>query len=165
MNDLILKLKLLVKTEMTLGKLQARRTANQVVFSVIALFFVLLGLGMLNFAGYQSCIIIFSPALSALLIAIADILIGAVILGFAARTNNNSDEEKMAQEIREMVYSELGADVDAVKTEFTKVTDDVNRIRLGFSALTSGSGSVSGVVAFAPLIELLTKAVNKKKAK
>ncbi|MEN8190457.1 MAG: hypothetical protein ABFS19_11460 [Thermodesulfobacteriota bacterium] len=161
MNDPILKLKLLAKTEMTLGKLRARQTASQAVLSAIALFFVLLGLGMLNFSGYQSLSSRFSPAGASLCIAIIDIIIGVAVLRVAARSGSNSDEEKMAQEIRDLVYSELEADVDAVKAEFSKVTDDVYRIRSGFTALTSGK--VGGAVGLIPLIELLTKAVNKKK--
>lgn len=161
MNDPILKLKLLAKTEMTLGRFHARRAASQAIFSAIALFFVLLGLGMLNFAGYQSLTVKFSPALAALFVAGIDIIIGVAVLRFATNTGSNSDEEKMAQEIRDMVYSELNNDVDSVKAEFAKVTDDVARIRSGFTALTSGQ--VGGVVGLIPLIELLTKAVNKKK--
>ena len=161
MNDPILKLKLLVKTETTLGKLHARRTASQGVFAAIALFFVLLGLGMLNFAGYQSLSVKFSPASAALIIAVIDILIGMAVLRIATRSGSDSDEEKMAQEIRDMIYSELNNDVEGIKAEFSKVTDDVYRIRSGFNALTSGK--VGGAVGLIPLLDLLTKAVKKKK--
>ncbi len=162
MNDPILKLKLLVKTEMTLGRLHARRAASQAVLAAVALFFVLLGLGMLNFAGYQSLSVRFSPAVAALSIAILDIIIGLTVLRISTHSGSESDEEKMAQEIRDLVYSELNNDVKAVKAEFTKVTDDVYRIRSGFNALTSGK--IGGAVGLLPLLDLLTKAVKKKKA-
>ena len=161
MNDPILKLKLLAKTEMTLGKHHARKAATQAVLAAVALFFVLLGLGMLNFAGYQSLSVKISPALAALFIALTNILIGIVILRIAARSGSDSDEEKMAQEIRDMVYSELNHDVEGIKAEFTKVTDDVYRIRSGFNALTSGK--VGGAIGIIPILDLLTKAVKKKK--
>ena len=162
MNDPVLKLKLLVKTEMTLGRLHARRAASQAVFAVIALVFILLGLGMFNFAGYQSLSVRFSPAVAALSVAILDIVIGLLVLRISASPGSESDEEKMAQEIRDLVYSELNNDVEAVKAEFSKVTDDVYRIRSGFSALTSGK--IGGAVGLMPLLSLLTKTVKKKRA-
>ncbi len=161
MNDPILKLKLLAKTEMTLGKYHARKAATQAVLAAVALFFVLLGLGMLNFAGYQSLSVQISPALAALFIAITNILIGIVILRIAARSGSDSDKEKMAQEIRDLIYSELNNDVEGIKAEFTKVTDDVYRIRSGFNALTSGK--IGGAIGLIPILDLLTKAVRKKK--
>jgi len=161
MNDPVLKLRLLAKTELTLGRFHARRAANQAILSAVALFFVLLGLGMLNFSGYQALTVIFGPALAALFVAGADIVIGMAVLVFAARTGTNSDEEKMAKEIRDIVYTELNNDVDAVKAELVKVSDDVYRIRSGFAALSSGK--FSGIFGLVPLIELLTKVVNKKK--
>ncbi|MEN8191072.1 MAG: phage holin family protein [Thermodesulfobacteriota bacterium] len=162
MNDPILKLKLLAKTEMTLGKLHARQAASRFVFATIALFFVLLGLGMLNFAGYQALSVRFSPAVAALFIAVIDIVIGMAVLRIAASSGSDSDEEKMAQEIRDMVYSELNNDIEAVKREFTKVTDDVYRIRSGFNSLTSGK--LGGAVGLIPLLDLLTKTVKKKRS-
>ncbi len=67
----------------------------------------------------------------------------------------------ISQEIRDMIYSELNNDVEGIKAEFSKVTDDVYRIRSGFNALTSGK--VGGAVGLIPLLDLLTKAVKKKK--
>ena len=161
MKDPVLKLHLLARTEMALGRIKARRTASQVTLSAIALVFVLLGLGMLNFSGYHAFAVRFSPALAGLFIAIIDIIIAVVIFSLAGRTGRDSNEEKMAKEIRDLAYSELNADVDTLKAEFSKVSDDVHRIRSGFSAITSGSaGGLSGIV---PLLGLLTTAVKKKR--
>jgi len=162
MKDPILKLKLLAKTEMTLGKHQARRTATQVILTAVALLFVVLGIGMLNFAGYQSFAVKFSPALAALFVALIDIIIGMIVLKLSSKAGRtNSDEEEMVKEIRDLVYTELNTDVDALKAEFAKVSDDVYRIRSGFSAITSGKAG--GFLSIIPLIELLTKTMRKKK--
>ena len=160
MNDPVLKIKLLAKTEMTLAKLQARKTANQAVFAAVALFFVLLGLGMLNFAGYQALVSLYSPAISALGIAVIDMLLGVIILKAAFKVGKSSDEEKMAQEVRDMVYSEVSGEFDSVKQNFKKISDDVYNIRAGFGSVASGSAGLAGLV---PLIELLTKTIKKKK--
>jgi hypothetical protein len=99
---------------------------------------------------------------AALSVAILDIVIGLLVLRISASPGSESDEEKMAQEIRDLVYSELNNDVEAVKAEFSKVTDDVYRIRSGFSALTSGK--IGGAIGLMPLLSLLTKTVKKKRA-
>ena len=161
MKDPVLKLQLLARTEMALGRIQARRTGNRITLSLIALVFVLLGLGMLNFSGYQAFAVRFSPALAGLFIALIDIVIAGIIFSLAGKTGGESNEEKMAKDIRDLAYSELNADVDTLKAEFTKVSEDVHRIRSGFSAIKSGSaGGLSGIV---PLLGLLTKAVKKNK--
>jgi len=161
MKDPVLKLQLLARTEMALGRIQARRAGTRITLSLIALVFVLLGLGMLNFSGYQAFAVRFSPAFSGLFIALIDIGVAVTIFILAGRTSSESNEEKMAKDIRDLAYSELNADVDALKAEFARVSSDVHRIRSGFSAFRGGAaGGLGGIV---PLLGLLTKAVKKNK--
>jgi len=161
MKDPVLKLQLLARTEMALGRIQAQRAGTRITLSLIALVFVLLGLGMLNFSGYQAFVVRFSPALSGLFIALIDICVAVIIFILAGRTSGESNEEKMAKDIRDLAYSELNADVDVLKAEFARVSSDVHRIRSGFSAFRGGSaGGLGGIV---PLLGLLTKAVKKNK--
>ena len=64
---------------------------------------------------------------------------------------------------QENIYLLLGAyrGISHALLDFTKVTDDVYRIRSGFSALTSGK--IGGAMGIIPILDLLTKAVKKKK--
>ena len=157
MNDPVLKLNLLVRSEMALARIRSRRGVTRIIFSLIGMIFVLLGLGMLNFAIYQAFAAGFSPAMSGLFVALINLFLAGFIFLVASKTGAESNEEKMAQEIRDLAYAELNSDVAAVKNEISKVGDDVKRIRAGFSSLT---GSTSSIL---PIFNLLTKAVTKKK--
>ncbi len=157
MNDPVLKLNLLVRAELALGRIQARRAGSRLILSLVALVFVLLGVGMLNFAMYQAFAQSFSPAISGLFVALINLSLAAVVFMIAGKAGNETNEEKMAQDIRNLAYSSLSSDFDGIKSEFSKVSDDVKRIRSGFSSITGSTGSIM------PLLGLLTKAVSKKK--
>lgn len=157
MNDPVLKLNLLVRAELALARIQARRAGSRLILSLVGLVFVLLGVGMLNLAMYQGFTGHFSPSVSGLFVALINLVLAAVVFFIAGKAGSETNEEKMAQEIRNLAYSSLSTDLDGIKSEFSKVSDDVNRIRSGFSTLTGSAGS------FMPLMGLLTKAVTKKK--
>jgi hypothetical protein len=157
MNDPVLKINLLVRSEMALARIRTRRTLSRIILSLIALVFLLLGLGMLNFAIYQAFATHFSPALAGLYVALINLFLAGVIFLIAGKIGAESNEEKMAQEIRDLAYAELNTDVASVKREVSKVSDDIKKIRRGFTSFTDTTGSII------PLFSLLTKAVAKKK--
>lgn len=157
MNDPVLKINLLVRSEIALARIQTRRAVNRLILSLIALVFVLLGLGMLNFSIYQAFISYFSPALAGSIVALINLFLAGVIFLFASKIGTESNEEKMAQEIKDLVYAELNNDVSSVKSEMSKVSEDIKKIRRGFNSFTDTTGSII------PLFSLLNKAVAKKK--
>lgn len=157
MNDPVLKINLLVRAEMVLARIQARRAVSRLTFSLVALVFVLLGVAMLNFATYQLFAEHFSPAISGFIVALINLFLASVIFMITYKTGNETNEEKLAQELRTLAYSELNSDFDGLKDEFGKVSDDVKRIRSGFRAITGATGSLM------PLLSILTKAFEKRK--
>jgi len=157
MNDPVLKINLLVRSEMALARIQTRRAVSRFILSLIALVFVLLGLGMLNFAIYQALAVHLSPAMAGLFVALINLFLAGIIFFIAGKTGTESNEEKMAQEIRDLAYAELNSDVASVKSEIGKVSGDIKKIRAGFNSFTDTTGSII------PLFSLLTKALSKKK--
>lgn len=157
MNDPVLKINLLVRSEMALARIQTRRAVSRFILSLIALVFVLLGLGMLNFAIYQALAVHLSPALAGLFVALINLFLAGIIFFIAGKTGTESNEEKMAQEIRDLAYAELNSDVASFKSEIGKVRGDIKKIRAGFNSFTDTTSSII------PLFSLLTKAVSKKK--
>lgn len=157
MNDPVLKLHLLVRSEMALARIQTRRAVSRAILSLIGLIFILLGVGMLNFAVYQAIAVYFSPAVAGLFVALINLFLAAAIFLIAGKIGAESNEEKMAQEVRKLAYSELNMDVATVKSEISKVSDDIKKIRRGFNSFTDTTGSII------PLFSLLTKALAKKK--
>ena len=66
----------------------------------------------------------------------------------------------MVRDIRDLAYSELSADFDEAKAGVMKVTEDLGRIRSGFTSFTGGSGSLAGNLS--PVLNLLIAAVKKR---
>jgi high-affinity K+ transport system ATPase subunit B len=155
MRNPALKVNLLIRAETALARVRARRTANRIILSLIALVFVLIGVAMLNFAIYQAFVAFSSPGLAGLYVSLINLGLAAIIFFVVGKAGGESNEEKMAAEIRDLAYAEIGSDVDAFKAEVTKVVDDVNRIRSGF-------GSITGTSSIMPFLGMLTKAITKK---
>ena len=163
MTDPILKLQILARSEMALLKLQAQRSTSRTSLLVVALVFVLLTLGMLNFSAYQALVETQSPALAALIVAVINGFLALIMVLISRSAGPNAEQEKMVRDIRDLAYNELSADFDEVKSKVSQVTEDVGRIRSGFSALTSGSSGMAN--SLGPLLGLLIGAVKKGRSK
>jgi hypothetical protein len=72
MSDSTFKLQLLVRAELALTKIYARRSLFRAAAVAAALAFILLGLGMLNYAAYLGLLDKYTPGVAALLVASAD---------------------------------------------------------------------------------------------
>ena len=96
------------------------------------------------------------PAWAAFTVAMADTLIGVIVLLVARRAGPSENEEKLAREIREMAYSEINEDIQQVKGDLDKITAEVRRIRSGVTAFTSGAAGTLG-----PVISMLLKVLKR----
>lgn len=150
MSDSILKLQILARAELALAKLRARQVATQIVVFVVAIVFGLLGLIMLNLAGYLALCSFVMPATAALIVALANAALAVSLAMAAGRAGASKNEEKLAQEIRTLAQAELNKDITLLKSDIQKVSDDFNRIR---SALTSFSSGTANILV--PLVNML----------
>lgn len=155
MKNPVLKVNLLIRAETALARVRARRTANRIILSLVALVFVLIGVAMLNFSIYQAFTVKFSPGLASLFVSLINLFLAGIVFLIVGKIGGESNEEKMAAEIRDLAYSEIGSDVEGVKAEIGKVVDDINRIRSGFTSFTGGTSVL-------PFLGMLTKAITKK---
>jgi hypothetical protein len=153
MSDSAFKLQLLVRAEIALAKIYTRRSMLRAAFVVAALVFVLMALGMLNFAAYLFLLDKYTPSLAALLVASVDVACATVIFIIGRKAGPSDTEENMAQEIRDMAYRELSKDVEDVKLNIEQLTDEVKNIRTDVS-------TAIGMIRF--FAGLLSKSVNKK---
>lgn len=147
MNDPMLKLRILVQAELALARIHAQRARAQASLFAVALVFALLGLGMMNLAGYHALAPRFGPAVGALLVSLANIVLAVTVIAVSRRAGPSEGEEKMAQDIRDMAYSELNTDIQAVKAELAHMSKEIRCIRLSFASLTGilSSGLVSAL--------------------
>lgn len=153
MSDSAFKLQLLVRAELALTKIYARRSILRAAFVAVALVFVLMALGMLNYAAYLSLLDKYTPGVAAILVASADVACAVVIMMIGRKAGPSESEENMAQEIRDMAYEEVSKDVEDVKLRIEQLTDEVKNIRAGVSTAV-------GTIRF--FAGLLSKTVKKK---
>jgi NADH:ubiquinone oxidoreductase subunit K len=153
MSDSAFKLQLLVRAEIALAKIYARRSMLRAAFVAVALVFVLMALGMLNFAAYLGLLDKYTPGIAALLVASADVACAVVVFIIGRKAGPADSEENMAQEIRDMAYTEVSKDVEDVKLRIEQLADEVKKIRTGVS-------TAIGTIRF--FVSLLSKTVNKK---
>lgn len=152
MSDPMLKLQIIARSELALAHINGRRMASRSALFSIALVFLLLGLAMMTLALYYALIPSLGEPLAAFTVASIDTVIGLIFVFIARHVGPSENEEKLAREIRDMAYSELGNDIDNLKDEFEQVTSDVKRISAGFSSFTSGAVGTLG-----PIISMLLK--------
>jgi len=133
MSDSAFKLQLLVRAELALTKIYARRSLFRAAAVAAALAFILLGLGMLNYAAYLSLREQHTPGVAALLVASADAACAVAIIFIGSKLGPSDTEEKMAKEIRDMAYNEVGKDVEEVKQRIDQLAAEVKSIRAGVS--------------------------------
>ena len=152
MSDSAFKLQLLVRAELALTRIYARRSLFRAAAIAVALGFLLVGLGMLNFAAYLGLLDKYTPGIAALLVASADVAVAVVILIVGRKLGPSAAEENMAKEIRDLAYKEVGKDVEDVKLRIEQLADEVKSIRRGVS-------TAMGTIKF--FASLLTKTVKK----
>jgi len=155
MSDSAFKLQLLVRAELALTKIYARRSIIRATFVGVALAFVMMALGMLNYAAYLGLLDKYTPGTAALLVAAVDVACAVVIVIIGRKAGPSEAEENMAQEIRDMAYEEVSKDVEDVKLKIEQLTDEVKNISAGVS-------TAIGTIRF--FAGLLSKAVKKKPA-
>jgi hypothetical protein len=162
MDETLLKIRVLTRAEMTLAKANARRMAARSRLYAIAVGMILLTVVMINIAAYEYLSTLKGDAMAALLVALANAILAALVI-FAATRIKPGPEEEMVREIRELALSELSADADGIRQNFARIGSDIERIRSGFSSVSGVLGSThSGLGSLVPLLGMLTSMLKKK---
>jgi hypothetical protein len=139
MDELVVKLRLLDKAELILLRLHLSRTVKQAAFYIVAALLAVLAVGMLNVALYLYLSPLLESARAALVVALADIALAAVVI-LAAGRMHLGPEADAANALRELTMRELVSDVDRVRAQIADLSDDIKKIRTtvtGFMSLDS----------------------------
>lgn len=160
MDDLLLKIRLLIRAEMVLLRLNLRRAVRQTLLVATAVVAILLAVAMLNVSAYFFLAERLGPPVAALLLGIANGLLACVLLLVASRLSHGT-EAQMAEEIRELALDELSAEAQRIRDDLATVKSDVSRMR---NALTSLSrGEILSLTALGPMVQMLTRALKSAK--
>ncbi len=139
MDEFLIKVRLLLKAEMILFRLQLRRTVQQAGFYIAAVFLAVLAAVMLNVALYLYFAQRLGNASAALAVAAVDIVLAVVAVVVAGRLRLGPEVDAV-KALREETIAELTADAERVKTQIAELHDDIKRIRSAVTGFLSFGG-------------------------
>ncbi len=160
MDEFPTKVRLLLKAEMILFRLQLRRTVQQAAFYIAAALLAVLAAGMLNIALY----LYFAPRLdnagAALAVAMVDIVLAAAAVVAAGRLRLGPEVDA-AKALREAAMAELAEDAERAKTQIADLHDDIKRIRTAVTGFMSFGGvNLTSLFQWVPV---LLRALSRRK--
>jgi hypothetical protein len=150
MDEFVHKLRILARTEITLGKMHGRRFASQSIAYATALLLGLIAVAMLNLAAYHWLAEAYGNATAALMMGAGDVVL-AIVVAFWAGRQKAGTEEALVEEIQELVLTQLQADVEGVGKDFAQLRN----------ALTGGS--LASLGAIMPLITLVVDHLKRRR--
>lgn len=160
MDDIIAKIRFIVRAEALLLRLHIRRAAQQAVLIAVGIVAVLLAVGMLNLSAYLFLAAEFGPPVAALLQAIANGVLALVVFVIAARLGLGREAET-AKEVRELGMEQLSADARRLERELVQIRTDVAHMRSALSALRHGD--VMGLSILGPILKSVSGALRSDK--
>jgi hypothetical protein len=152
MDDILVKMRLLLKAEMILLRLQLRRTVQQAAFFIAAALLAVLAAGMLNIALYLYLAPRLDNASAALVVAIVDITLAVMAVVVADRLQFGPEADA-ARDLREAAMAHLTAEAERVKTQIVELQDDIKRIRTAVTGFMSfGNINLSSFYQWVPVL-------------
>ncbi len=164
MNELIVKLRILARAEMTLFKADARRRSNELVLIMVSIGCAFVGLVFVNMGLFYRLTDAAAESRAAFILAIVNFAL-AIVPFLVRRRTKPGPEEQMVREIREMAAAELSKDLANVADEFAAVGDGIKNLKSGISSLTASGGGIGGgaLGAIGPLLPLVIDLLRKHK--
>jgi hypothetical protein len=158
MNEIMMKLRILARAEVTLFKADARRRSTKASLTAISIGCIFVALVFVN-AGF-----FFMLTDSAVDSRAAFILAGgnfalAIVPFLLQRQSKPGPEEAMVREIREMAADEVVKDINSVTDEIAEFGSGIKQLKSSISSLGGGMGGAMGALgpALPLVIDLLKK--------
>ena len=152
MNELIVKLRILARAEVTLFKADAQRRSDRALLAAISIGCVFVALIFVNMAAFFA--LTESDINSRAALILAGVNLGVAVIPFLMRQQSKpGSEEQMVREIREMAAAEISKDISAVGDEIASVGSGIKQLRAGVSSFSSGRGGALGAIG--PLLPLV----------
>lgn len=157
MNEFIVKLRILARSEVTLFKADANRRANQALLAAISIGCVFVALVFVNMGLFFMLTESEIDSRAAFILAGGNF--GLALIPFLLRRNSKpSSEEAMVREIREMAAAEISKDLDELTAEINAVGDGIKQLKSGVTSFSSGGGVMDMLGPILPfVIDLLKK--------
>jgi len=152
MDEFLVKIRLLLKAEMLLFRLQMRRTVRQAAFYIAAALLTVLAVGMLNIALYLYLAPRLGNAGAAFAVAVVDIVLAAAVVVVAGRLHLGPEVDAVTA-LREAAMAKLTADAERVKTQIAELHDDIKQIRSAVTGfLNFGGVNLTSLFQWVPVL-------------
>ena len=162
MNELIVKLRILARAEVTLFKADARRQTNQAILAAISVGCIFVALIFVNMGLFFMLTESEIDSRAAFILAGVNLAL-AVVPYLLRRQAKPGPSEQMVREIREMAADEISKDIQSVSDEIASVGAGIKQLKSGISSF-GGGGSMGGVMgALGPVLPLLIDLLKKSK--
>lgn len=145
MNRISRNLSIIVRSERLIAQRRLAVLRRQTVIMAAAGVVAGIGLLLLNAAAYLALSTMVSPAASALIVALVNIALAAVLISVATSINAEADVAPVA-EVRDLAIEDLEAEIKDATEEARELADSVRRLArdpLGIA----GSGAVGAIVS------------------
>lgn len=163
MNELIAKLRILARAEVTLFKADANRRTNQAMLAAISIGCVFVGLIFVNMGAFFKLTESDIDSRAAFILAGVNFAL-AVLPMLLRKQSKPGPEEQMVREIRDMAADEVTKDIKGVTDEIAAVGDGIKQLKSGISAFTSGGGGGGGAMGvLGPALPLVIDLLKKSK--
>jgi hypothetical protein len=163
MNELIVKLRILARAEVTLFKADAQRRTNQAMLSAVSIGCIFVALIFVNMGAFFTLIDSEIDSRAAFILAGVNLAL-AIIPFLLRRQAKPGPEEQMVREIREMAADEVSKDIQSVSDEIASVGVGIKQLKSGISSFGGGGGSMGGAMgALGPMLPLVIDLLKKSK--
>ena len=158
-EDFNAKMKLLIKSEKAMLRLEMKKKGRQTFWIALALLAVLVTLVLLNVTVYLYLAQTNTPLVSAAILTGINLAVALLFL-FVSTRQENADEAKAIEEIRNFAWEQVSTDIDDVKQGVSDFKESVVKVKKSVDGLTSGTAF--GLNKVMPVLTTLIE-LNKKK--
>ncbi len=164
MNDLIVKLRILARAEVTLFKADAQRRTNQAILAAISVGCIFVALIFVNMGAFFTLVESDIDSRAAFILAAVNLAL-AIVPFLLRRQAKPGPEETMVREIREMAADEVSKDLQSIGDEISSVGAGIKQLKAGISSFSGGGGGGMGGVmgALGPVLPLLIDLLKKSR--
>ncbi len=162
MNELIVKLRILARAEVTLFKADAQRRTDMAILAAISAGCIFVALIFVNVGVFFSLTDSDIDSRAAFILAAANGALAIVPFLFR-RQSKPGPEEQMVREIREMAADEVSKDISSISEEIASVGAGIKQIKSGISSFSGGGGMGGALGALGPALPLVIDLLKKSK--
>jgi len=158
-EDFNAKMKLLIKSEKAMLRLEMRKKSRQTFWIALALLAVLVTLVLLNITVYLYLARTYTPLVSVAVLAGINFAVALFFL-FVSTRQENAAEAKAIEDIRDFAWEQLSSDIDDVKQGVSDFKESAIKVKKSVDSFTSGTAF--GLSKVMPVITTLIE-LNRKK--